>query len=180
MREADDFSVPEEWRGLRWFDVEGEVPSGIRSAYNEREIEAVVRLLRAWADRGLLGSEDQSVGVVTPFRAQEERIREEAKAQEWWRELENQLGEIPATIGTIHRYQGDERDMMIFSPVVAPGMEPYTEQWVAETEQLLNVAVTRARASLQVVGHLDRCRRAGGVLGAFAHHVADIEVSGRL
>lgn len=177
MREAADFSVPEEWKGLRWFNVDGEVPSGIRSAYNERETEAVVRLLRVWADRGILGREDLSVGVVTPFRAQEERIREGARAQEWWRKLEDQLGEAPATIGTIHRYQGDERDLMIFSPVVAPGIKAYTERWVAETEQLLNVAITRARASLQVVGHLDRCRRAGRDLGAFARHVSDTEVS---
>jgi hypothetical protein len=176
MRKAEDFSVPEEWRGLRWFNVEGAVPSGIRSAYNDREIEAIVRLLRTWATEGMLGSEGLSIGVVTPFRAQEERIREKAEAQEWWRELENQLGEAPATIGTIHRYQGDERDLMIFSPVVAPGMKEYTERWVAETEQLLNVAITRARASLQVVGHLDRCRRAGGDLGAFAHHVSETEV----
>ena len=79
--------------------------------------------------------------------------------------------ERPVTVGTAHRFQGDERDLMIFSPVVAPGIETYTERWVATTDQLLNVAITRARASLQVVGHHSRCRGAGGALGEFAAYV---------
>jgi hypothetical protein len=62
--------------------------------------------------------------------------------------------------------------LVIFSPVVAPGIDEYTEQWVATTDQLLNVAVTRARASLQVMGHLGACRRAGGSLAPFADYVS--------
>jgi superfamily I DNA and/or RNA helicase len=172
MREDADFSVLKKWRGVRWFDVEGEVPSGISSAYNDREIEAVLRLLEIWGEEGLLGREDLSVGIVTPFRAQEERIREKLRRRSWWRELREEVEVGPVTIGTIHRFQGDERDLMVFSPVVAPGMREHTKRWVAGTEQLLNVALTRARASLQVVGHLSLCRRAGGDLGAFADYVA--------
>lgn len=63
---------------------------------------------------------------------------------------------------------------MIFSPVVAPGIDEFTERWVATTDQLLNVAITRARASLQVMGHLDQCRRAGGSLAPFADYVAEM------
>lgn len=181
MRSPDSFEVPASWRGVRWFDVRGEVPPGIRSAYNEREVQAVEWILTRWYEDGLLGRADLSVGVVTPFRAQMKRIQRRLQQAAWWDELRQQLG-TPSpvavrgavTIGTAHRFQGDERDLLIFSPVVAPGIRDYTAKWVAQSvPQLLNVSVTRARASLQVVGHLDYCRQAGGVLAPFADYVAN-------
>jgi flagellar hook-basal body complex protein FliE len=173
MRGWDDGTIPPEWRGVRWFDVQGEVPDGIRSAYNRREIQAVRNLLRRWVEEGLLAPEGPSVGVVTPFRAQTERIQETLRQEPWWTDLRETVDVAPVGVGTAHRYQGDERDLMIFSPVVAPGIRPNTARWVAHTEQLLNVAITRARLSLQVVGHLEHCRMAGGALAAFADYVAD-------
>jgi superfamily I DNA and/or RNA helicase len=172
MRSGDSFDVPGEWRGVRWFDVRGSVPEGISSAYNDAEINATLSLLKHWLGEGLLTRGDLSVGVVTPFRAQTDRLEERLRRQDWWEEVRSQLQiERPVTVGTAHRFQGDERDLMIFSPVVAPGIKTYTERWVATTDQLLNVAITRARASLQVVGHHSRCRGAGGALGEFAAYV---------
>jgi superfamily I DNA and/or RNA helicase len=173
MRSRGDGAIPPEWRGVRWLDVQGEVPEGIRSAYNRREIRAVRGLLRRWVEEGLLAAEGPSVGVVTPFRAQTERIQETLRQEPWWSDLRETVDVAPVGVGTAHRYQGDERDLMIFSPVVAPGLRPNTARWVAHTEQLLNVAITRARLSLQVVGHLEHCRMAGGPLAAFADYVAD-------
>lgn len=85
--------------------------SGISSAYNDRKIQGVPGLLGAWKEECLLGREDHSVGVFSPLRAQEERIREKARQKSWWRELRAEIGTSRATIGTIHRYQGDERDL---------------------------------------------------------------------
>jgi hypothetical protein len=65
---------------------------------------------------------------------------------------------------------------MIFSPVVAEGIRRYTADWVArKVPQLLNVAVTRAQASLQVVGDLNHCRRVGSHLGSLAAHVSTVD-----
>jgi NTP pyrophosphatase (non-canonical NTP hydrolase) len=178
MRSEDSFDVPSKWRGVRWFDVRGEVPDDIRSAYNEREIQGVLWLLGKWFEEGLLGRPDLNVGVVTPFRAQADRLQNQMQSTSWWDELRSEASGSPVdvegpTVGTAHRFQGDERDLMIFSPVVAPGIDEFTEKWVATTDQLLNVAITRARASLQVMGHLDQCRRAGGSLAPFADYVSD-------
>jgi very-short-patch-repair endonuclease len=71
-------------------------------------------------------------------------------------------------VGTAHRFQGDEFDVMIFSPVVARGMFPRLVRWVTETDQMLNVAITRARAALHVVGDMNAILEAGGRLGDFA------------
>ena len=52
-------------------------------------------------------------------------------------------------------------------------MLPRVVRWVADTDQLLNVAITRARAALHVVGGLHACKASGGFLGEFAAAVAD-------
>ena len=79
---------------------------------NPPEAQAVgdlVRRLRQSPD-----GRSRSIGVVTPFRAQTEIIAKRLQ------ELHLQQDNI--TVGTAHTYQGDERDIMIFSPVVARGI----------------------------------------------------------
>jgi very-short-patch-repair endonuclease len=149
--------------GLFWHDVHGTVKRSSRSAVNEDEVRAVLRLLDHWMRTGFLLRDKVSFGVVTPFRLQMETLAEAIRASLWWELVEGRL-----SVGTAHRFQGDERDVMIFSPVVAEGMLPRLVRWVADTDQLLNVAITRARAALHVVGDLRACVAAGGFLGDFA------------
>ena len=88
-----------------------------------------------------------SIGIVTPYRAQEDRLN---------RTSTNEYERV--TIGTAHKFQGDERDIMIFSPVVASGMSEGSLKWLDVTKNLLNVAVTRARIALIIVGDWDYCK----------------------
>ena len=62
-------------------------------------------------------------------------------------------------LATAHSFQGDERDIMIFSPVVARGISEGAARWVENPKNLINVAVTRARLALFVVADFDICRR---------------------
>jgi superfamily I DNA and/or RNA helicase len=149
--------------GLHWHDVRGLVPGSPRSAVNEREIRAVLDLLDRWANSGFLLRDNVDFGIVTPFRLQMERLEEAVRTRPWWDQAKGRL-----TVGTAHRFQGDERDVMIFSPVVSEGMLPRLVRWVADADQLLNVALTRARAALHVVGDLSACVASGGFLGDFA------------
>src|SRR6185436_7512577 len=48
--------------------------------------------------------------------------------------------------------QGDERDMMFFSPVVSAGISPGSLGFLRSNGNLFNVAITRARGLLHVVG----------------------------
>lgn len=154
--------------GVFWHDIRGTVPRSSRSAVNEIEVRAVLDLLDNWASTGFLLREEVDFGIVTPFRLQMERLGEATRARPWWEHVRGRL-----TVGTAHRFQGDECDVMIFSPVVADGMLPRLVGWVAGTDQLLNVAVTRARAALHVVGDLQACLAAGGFLGDFATAARD-------
>ena len=149
--------------GVIWHDTPGVVPQSARSAWNAAEVDGVLTLLGQWHANGFLGKPNLTFGVVTPFRLQMEKIRERIAQAPWYDGVAKRL-----TVGTAHRFQGDECDVMIFSPVVARGMFPRLVRWVAETDQLLNVAITRARAALHVVGDMNAILDAGGKLGEFA------------
>src|SRR5690606_35071633 len=150
--------VPAEEHGVFWHNVRGHVPQSTGSAYNEPELEAVIERVLLLLES--LGPET-TVGVVTPFRAQADRIKRRIREAPWYDAHRGRIG-----AGTAHTFQGDERDVIVFSPVVSEGMRPGTRRWAATTVALLNVAVTRARASLHVVGDWEACRAAGGPLGA--------------
>jgi superfamily I DNA and/or RNA helicase len=74
-----------------------------------------------------------AVGVVSPFRAQVVLLR-------------HMLEDSGVMIDTVERFQGGERDIMILSFVRSQG------GFVLD-ERRLNVAVTRARRKLILVGH---------------------------
>jgi hypothetical protein len=149
--------------GLFWHDIRGASSQSSRSAFNEPELHAVLELLDRWFESGLLRRHTVDFGVVTPFRLQMERLADAICSRPWWPQVRDRL-----TVGTAHQFQGDERDVMIFSPVVNGGMHSRLVRWVADTDQLLNVALTRARAALHVVGDLRACAASGGFLGDFA------------
>ena len=53
-------------------------------------------------------------------------------------------------IGTVHRFQGGERSIVIFTTVVT---RPESLPFLNERVNLLNVAVSRAKEHLLVIGH---------------------------
>jgi superfamily I DNA and/or RNA helicase len=57
-------------------------------------------------------------------------------------------------VGTIHTFQGREADTVILM-LSAAAERGRAREWAARTPNLLNVAVTRARERLVVVGHFD-------------------------
>lgn len=127
-------------RGLHLIDVRGETRRGPRGgACNQAEAEAVARWIMEHA------AESGSIGVVTPFSAQGELVRSR---------LRQALGPEAAEhvrVGTSHRFQGDECDVVLFSTVLSSGVALGTARWVEEQRNLVNVAVSRARRALVVV-----------------------------
>ena len=113
-----------------------------------------------------------SVGVVSPFRAQANKIAEIAHATPV---LKDRLLEREFLSDTVHRFQGDERDVMIFSPVVSGGVTPGSIAFLRNNGNLFNVAVTRARAQLIVVGDRTACAKSDvGYLSRFAEYAASV------
>jgi very-short-patch-repair endonuclease len=154
---------------IRWVNVQGNVirPSS-GGAINRAEAEAVVRELKRIAVEQRFSGE---IGVVTPFRAQANLIEELITA-------DNGLAPVLASRNfiseTAHKFQGDERDLIVFSPVLSSGMPPGAYGFLKSQGNIFNVGITRARGALIVVGDASACA-SGEVeyLRAFARYVAE-------
>lgn len=157
--------------GVRWVQVSGDVfRPAAGGAVNETEAQAVVGELRQLlVTRGYEGS----VGVVSPFREQANRIRDLAFRDAT---LAPRLQQAEFLAETVHKFQGDERDVMIFSPVVSRNSPPGAIIFLKKNGNLFNVAITRARAMLVVIGdRLAAARSDVEYLSAFAKYVQEIE-----
>ena len=56
------------------------------------------------------------------------------------------LDRVHFNVDTSHGFQGDEKDMMIFSLCAGPNMPRGSRAFLRDTGNLFNVAVSRARA----------------------------------
>lgn len=159
--------------GIRWEHVSGRVirPSS-GGAINQQEVDAVIAFLNQLVvERKYEGS----IGVVCPFRAQANAIR---VAVEKDGNLSAALLDRDFLADTVHRFQGDERDVMIFSPVFSHGISPGAVSFLRNNGNLFNVAITRARAQLIVVGDLYECEKSEiDYLSNFAKYAAKLQNS---
>ena len=119
------------------------VVDGVRNKQkiNEAEVAECMRLVAEYAANGW-----RSIGLISPFRAQADAL-EDAILEKY------RLEEIDAyglRVGTVHSYQGDERDVLIMS--FAVGADEADSAWRFVNQQnLFNVMVTRARKEAVVV-----------------------------
>ncbi len=159
--------------GIRWTDVSGTAtrpPGG--SVFIQSEVEKVVELL---TDLLMNQGFDGTVGVVTPFRPQATIVCERI-AKRISRDVRKQVELI---VDTAHGFQGDERDIILFSPCVSLDLPHGAHKFLKETANLFNVAITRARSLLHVVGDRDACANSGiPHIERFAEYCAEIERSG--
>ena len=155
---------------VRWHHVAGEaIRPRSGSAQNIPEAEKVVSIISdLLLNRGYTGS----IGVVSPFRAQVNYIDRLLNASS---ELSSRLAGADVLVDTVHKFQGDERDVMIFSPVVARGMQQSSLKFLKGNGNLFNVAITRARSALIVAGDINAARDSQiDYLSAFASYAQSL------
>lgn len=143
--------------GIHWSDVAGQVQSGGGSGcYCQQEIDKVIQIVRTMLlDNHFKGT----LGVVAPFRQQANRLRDILFESETI--FHQALIRAQTHVDTAHGFQGDERDVIIFSLCAGPDMPAGAISFLRETGYLFNVAVSRARAVLHVVGNREWARRCG-------------------
>lgn len=121
---------------------------------NEAEAVRVVALVREILKRSRQDdpSAPKSIGVVTPYNGQVQLIKSLIASDA---EILSMAGNNPSAtieVKSVDGYQGRERDVIIFSAVRSNrrGNLGFLTDW-----RRLNVALTRARTALLVVGDMD-------------------------
>jgi hypothetical protein len=161
-------------------DVAGgeQLDRGRNSFYNPREVDVVVDEVRRLADAGV---EPADVGVIAAYSAQVERIRSRLADAEF-------QGVGGVTVDTVDSFQGGEREAVVVSFVRSneAGRSGFLE-FPAEGPRRLNVALTRARKRLVLVGDWETLgavspdrspeESCADVYAALAH---DLDAAGRL
>lgn len=150
----DKLVVPENTPlGIMWKDVSGVTERPLNGgALNKCEAEQIIKSIRKFIyDKSFIGT----VGVVTPFKAQAEYIRNSIDKEQ---DLRGYLYEHnDFWVDTVHKFQGDERDVIFFSPVISDGASSGAITFLKNTGNLFNVAITRARSSLIIIGNMAYC-----------------------
>lgn len=156
--------------GIVWHDVQGRVVRpNAGGAQNSEEAKALIADLE---DLLVRRKYEGTVGVITPFRAQAQLLQQLVENSDTLRPCREKAELL---VDTVHRFQGDERDVMFFSPVVSSGMPVGAVGFLRSSGNLFNVAITRARGLLHVVGDQQAAADSGiEYLASFAGYVAGL------
>lgn len=111
---------------------------------NGKEAHLVYDLTSLLLENGI---KPQEIGVITPYKKHKEHIN-------------TLLDNHEIEVDTVYRFQGREKDVIIFSfckSRIGPG-SPYALRFVEKSTQL-NVAITRARKKLIIIGNYKTLNR---------------------
>jgi len=113
------------------------------SCFNLYHAILVVKLMERAVKEGISG---ERIGVITPYRAQAKFINRMKQAL---------LPKVGAKISTVHKFQGLESEIIILDTVISRGKRGgpgFFYDGSDESNRMLNVAVTRAKTKLIIVG----------------------------
>jgi len=139
-REQFTFGKP----GMNWIQTLGNTDEN--KNVNALEVENCINVVKQLREE----NPKASIGIITPFKHQKEAIIRE-------------LNRVPDTqdilCDTVHKFQGDEKDIIIFSLVVSTNSRPSLTRFINQySPYILNVAITRARSALYIIGNKNFCK----------------------
>lgn len=135
--------------GIMWIDAVGKQKNDTKNV-NETEAIECVRIAMGLANQ----YPSITIGIISPFKHQVEEIRCVYNQQNIDTLISQRI-----KIDTVHKFQGDECDIIIYSLVVTDNSPQSKIRWIDRVEpNLVNVAVTRARRLLYVVGNKNYIR----------------------
>jgi AAA domain len=135
-------------------DLRGEQSPLAGSWCNELELRETLSLVESLLDHGVHAAD---IAVITPYRGQLELLRRSFAERRVPLEYSPELSESGGSgqragvaLGTVHRFQGGERSIVLFSSVVS---HPSSLGFLNARPNLLNVAISRARHHFICLGH---------------------------
>ncbi|UTY30303.1 DEAD/DEAH box helicase [Treponema putidum] len=101
---------------------------------SEKEAEEIVKYIN--------NNRDKKIGIITPFRNQKEQIEYSLKTAG--------INSEKYSCGTVHAFQGDEKDVILFSLALTDSTHNKTYEWLKNNRELINVATSRAKDRLVI------------------------------
>lgn len=92
---------------------------------------------------------DKTIGVITPFVNQKKLIEAAIEREK----LTN------VDCGTVHAFQGDEKDIVLFSTAITEQTKAGTYEWLKNNKELINVATSRAKDKLIILSNMENLDR---------------------
>lgn len=116
---------------LQFIEIKENI-SNVKNA-SLREAEEICKFIK--------NNPEKSIGIITPFVNQKETIN---------KMLERNNINVPC--GTVHTFQGDEKDVILFSLALTQKTGKKTYDWLKNNKELINVATSRSKDKLVVLG----------------------------
>ena len=106
------------------------------------EVETIIKYVK--------NNPGKKIGIITPFKNQKDLIEHRLKEEH----LEQEIN-----CGTVHAFQGDEKDEILFSLALTDHTHEKTYDWLKNNRELLNVAVSRAKKKLILISSNKELKR---------------------
>lgn len=112
-----------------------------------KEIDYIVNFVKE--------NQNKSIGIITPFRTQKNAIIEKLKQES----INVEKEDSKVSCGTVHSFQGDEKDIILFSLSITDKTGKGTYKWLKTNRELINVATSRAKDKLVLIGSKENIER---------------------
>lgn len=122
-------------KALFYMDVDASnIPRSNQRNTSQLEAQAIISDIKKRTN-------DSSIAIITPFKNQSDLLKELIATQ----------GISNVDVGTVHAFQGDEKDIVYLSTAIHDKSSDGSFQWLKNNQELINVATTRAKNKLIVV-----------------------------
>ena len=118
------------------------------SRINPVEAELALQTLHNYIERigkDRILHERLNIGIISPYKGQVQLLRRMIRRNSWWKPLRHLI-----SINTVDGFQGQERDIILISMV--RNNEQGQVGFLSDLRRM-NVAITRARMKLIIIGH---------------------------
>ena len=127
---------------------------------NKIEVEACIQTIKYIKEQD---KNNPSIAIVTPFKEQKFLLESRLKREG--------LDEIK--VGTVHAFQGQEKDYIIFTPTLDMLEQKFAVKFIGNKCNMLNVAVTRAKKQFIYIGNLDIAEQTGNYIAKLIKYIKE-------
>lgn len=154
FRNILEYEAPMVWLDTSELNYNEQATDDLSGRYNKEEAKFIVKALGEYAESiGMKRIQDERIdfGLISPYKNQVQRLRQLVKQSATLKPIKRSI-----TINTIDGFQGQERDVVLISLVRAN--EEGNIGFLRELRRM-NVAITRAKMKLIIVGVADTLTR---------------------